>query len=58
MFKIAIIESETGWGQRVDEIKEFNTEKEADNFIKKFNKSNNKKIIPAWYMYAVRMKDV
>ena len=50
--KVLIIESESGWGQRVDEVKEFDTEKEADEYIAKFNERNNKKTVPDWYMFA------
>lgn len=52
MVKVEIIESERGWGQKVDQVKEFATREEADAFIKEFNKDNNKSIIPDWYMYA------
>lgn len=51
-FKVAIIESERGWGSKVDEVKEFDTYKEAIGFINAFNKDNNKDVIPDWYMVA------
>lgn len=54
--KVLIIESERDWGQRVDEVKEFDTDKEADDYIKKYNKSNNKSVVPDWYMYATKEK--
>jgi hypothetical protein len=50
--KVCIIESEAGWGQRVDEIKEFDTLELAQEFCKKFNEYNNQKNVPYWYMYA------
>lgn len=50
--RVAIIESERGWGQRVDEVREFDTLKEAEDFIKDFNKDNNQATVPDWYMYA------
>lgn len=55
--KVEIIESEAGWGQKVDEVKEFTTLAKAEAFIKKFNKPNHddyKKTgkVPGWYMYA------
>lgn len=50
--KVQIIESEAGWGQRVDEIKTFPTRLEAENFVKEFNQHNNLKQVPTWYMYA------
>lgn len=50
--KVEIIESERGWGQKVDEVKTFDTLEEAEKFIKKFNAVNNKPTVPDWYMYA------
>ena len=52
--RVIIIESERGWGQRIDDVKTFDTEEEADKFIKKFNSGNNKAEVPDWYMYARR----
>lgn len=52
LFTAVIIESERGWGQRVDEVKEFKTEKARDKFIEKFNSKNNEPTTPDWYMVA------
>jgi hypothetical protein len=54
LYTAVLIESERGWGQRVDEVREFKTEKARDNFIKKFNAQNTAPSAPApdWYMYA------
>ena len=52
MIKVYIIESEAGWGQRVDEVKEFATQELADAFIKEYNSKNNEPVTPDWYMYA------
>ena len=41
MWKVTIIESERGWGQRVDEVKEFKSYEDAKKFQMKFNSSNN-----------------
>lgn len=50
---VEIIESERGWGQRVDEVKEFPTYEEAINFCKEYNDNyNTKNEVPDWYMYA------
>lgn len=54
MFKVNIIESERGWGSKIDEVKEFYTQEEADDFIKDFNSKNDKDSVPDWYMYADR----
>ena len=54
MIKVYIIESERGWGQRVEEVKEFATSEEAEAFCRKYNSENNPPMDPApdWYMYA------
>lgn len=51
-WRVDIIESERGWGQRVDETREFPTFEEADAFREKYNSKNNKPTVPDWYMYA------
>lgn len=51
-FKVALIESERGWGQKVDEIREFDTYDEAEKFIKEFKAENVEDNVPDWYMYA------
>lgn len=57
-WRVVIIESEHGWGQRVDEVKYWNEdqEQEARDFVRDFNKDNNKTIVPDWYMYAEEPK--
>lgn len=50
--KVEIIESEAGWGTKIDEIREFPTMEEALAFIKEYNKVNNLPVTPSWYMYA------
>jgi hypothetical protein len=50
--KVEIIESERGWGAKVDEVKEFDTLKEAEAFIKEYNAQNHEPEVPDWYMYA------
>jgi hypothetical protein len=56
-FTAVIIESERGWGQKVDEVREFDTEKERDDFIKEFNSHNTETSAPDWYMKAERGRD-
>lgn len=52
-FKVYIIESESGWGSKVDEIKEFPTREEARNFAADYNNTyNTSTTVPDWYMYA------
>lgn len=52
MFKAALLEFERGWGSRVDEIREFETEEERDRFIAEFNAKNTADVAPDWYMIA------
>lgn len=49
---VDVIESEKGWGQRLDETRLFETHEEAIEFMKQFNSHNDKKAVPDWYMYA------
>lgn len=52
MVKVNIIESERGWGQRVDEVKEFETLEIAEAFCREFNAENTEETVPDWYMRA------
>jgi len=52
MWKVTIIESERGWGQKVDEVKTFNDYESAKRFQLDFNKDNNDDYAPDWYMVA------
>jgi hypothetical protein len=51
-YRVTIIESERGWGQRVDEVVEFPTLKAAKAFQFKYNEQNKETRVPDWYMYA------
>ena len=51
-YRVDIIESERGWGQKVDEVKYFSNEVEAKEFVKAFNARNTQNFTPDWYMYA------
>ena len=51
-YRVDIIESERGWGQKVDDIKFFDSEDEAKAFVRDYNKDNNLPQVPDWYMYA------
>ena len=52
--KVHIIESEAGWGQKVDETLEFDTLEEAITYCKDYNTLHNPPMenTPDWYMYA------
>ena len=54
MIKVYIIESERGWGQKVDEEKEFPSPQAAETFVREYNAKHNPPldIAPDWYMYA------
>ena len=49
---VDIIESERGWGQRLDDTKEFDDLESAKKFVTEFNSKNDKDYVPDWYMYA------
>lgn len=51
-FRVDIIESERGWGQRLDDVKYFDDAMEAYKFVEDFNKQNDSDTVPDWYMYA------
>ena len=50
--KVSIIESERGWGRKVDSIKMFETYEEALAFAEEFNAQNTQTVAPDWYMMA------
>lgn len=54
---VHIIESERGWGAKVDETKEFDTWEKANIYVKEYNERHNPPLkqgefTPDWYMYA------
>lgn len=52
-YRVLIIESERGWGQKVDEVKDFDTSEEATKFVQDYNdKHNPPGPVPDWYMVA------
>lgn len=53
-WKVKIIESERGWGQKVEEVKFFDNQKDAAAFVSEFNSANIEDRVPDWYMYATR----
>lgn len=52
LWKVEIIESERGWGSKLDETKFFDNQREAEEFCKTYNAQNTETIVPDWYMYA------
>ena len=51
-FKVNVIESESGWGQKIDEVVEFDTYEEAVAYIEKTNAKNNQSKVPEIYWRA------
>lgn len=51
-YNVNIYEFERGWGNHLDEVKEFDTEEEALAFVQEFNRVNDKPYVPDWYMVA------
>lgn len=50
---VHIIESERGWGSKIDEVKEFPTREAAEKFVSDFNSDNIQDgPVPDWYMIA------
>ena len=51
VYRVTIIESEKGWGQKYFDHEDFPTKKRADNYVKKYN-SKNTGDVPEWYTFA------
>ena len=51
-YRVDIIESERGWGRKIDETKYFDNEQEARDFCDKYNSKNPPGPAPDWYMQA------
>lgn len=53
-YRVSIIESETGWGRKVDEVIYFDNEEEAIKYVSDYNKKYNLPTdhTPGWYMFA------
>ncbi len=51
-WKVDVIESERGWGSKVDETHEFETKELADKFMLETNAKNNLPYTPDIYWYA------
>lgn len=48
--KIAVIESESGWGRKIDDWMVCLSTKDAKAFEKEFNSENKSSSAPDWYM--------
>jgi hypothetical protein len=50
--KIAVIESEAGWGRKIDDWMVCLSIEDAKAFEKEFNSENTQSSAPDWYMYV------
>ncbi len=50
--KIAVIESEVGWGRKIDDWMICQSVEDAENFRAEFNSKNLESTAPNWYMQA------
>lgn len=50
--EVIITEHEKGWGSKVDEVIYFDTEANAQAYVKDFNSFNTRGTAPDWYMVA------
>jgi hypothetical protein len=51
-YRVDLIESERGWGQKIDETIYFDNEAEARKYCEDFNARNTEAVAPDWYMRA------
>jgi len=51
-WRVTVIESERGWGQKIDEYRRFCSKEEAQKWVDAYNKQNDLPYVPDWYMYA------
>lgn len=57
LWRVDIIESEAGWGSKIDESKYYETEAEGKTFVKEYNDKYNPQLspcedTPSWYIIA------
>lgn len=50
--KVTVLEFERGWGHKVEEVIYFDTEANAQAYVKDFNSFNTRGTAPDWYMVA------
>lgn len=50
--KVPVIESEKGWGRKVDDYMVCLSTEDAKAFISEFNALDNEPVTPDWYMVA------
>ena len=55
-YRVYIIESEAGWGSKVDGHRDFDSFEEANNYYTDYNKQNNQDKVPSIYLRAEKPK--
>ena len=55
---VEVIESERGWGSKVDDYMVCLTKEDAEKFTKEFNSKNTEATAPDWYMRADDSKPI
>lgn len=50
--KVEIVESEKGWGRKIDEVVYFDNWEEAKEYVIKFNSQNPPGPVPDYYIQA------
>lgn len=51
-YRVEIIESDRFMGQKLDEVRYFETKDSALGFVREYNKGITEPITPEWYMVA------
>ena len=51
-WRVVVWEHERGWGAKPDFHKDFDSKKEALEFMNEFNSKNTETVVPDWYMVA------
>ena len=51
--KIAVLESEHGWGSKIDDWMVCLTHEDAKEFEKEFNSKNDSETVPDWYLLVI-----
>lgn len=49
-YKVAVTESERGWGRKIDDYMVCQSHEDALAFTKEFNSKNTEETAPDWYM--------
>lgn len=56
--KVAVIESESGWGRKIDDWMVCLTPEDTLLFKEEFNSKNDSEVVPDWYMVVEGDPDI